>query len=173
MPQTITEKVVQAHSEGLEPGHEVQAGDMVTVRPFHVMTHDNTGAVLPKFHTIGAKRVADPSQPVFTLDHRINPLAIGRPRRIYGLLFRSAADTLLAFARNAKWLGATPGILLFLHTWGQKLDLHIHVHCIVTGGGLTKEGVWRSSKPYFLFPVHAPSQGCFGQSFSKACAGLW
>ena len=95
---------------------------------------------------------------VFTLDHRINPLAIGRPKLIYGLLFRRVADTLLAFARNPKWLGATPGILLFLHTWGQKLDLHIHVHCIVTGGGLTKEGVWRSSKPHFLFPVHALSK---------------
>ena len=71
MPQTITEKVVQAHAEGLEPGHEVQAGDMVTVRPFHVMTHDNTGAVLPKFRAIGAERVADPSQPVFTLDHNV------------------------------------------------------------------------------------------------------
>lgn len=71
MPQTITEKVVQAHAEGLEPGHEVRAGDMVTVRPAHVMTHDNTGAVLPKFRTIGAKRVADPSQPVFTLDHNV------------------------------------------------------------------------------------------------------
>ena len=95
---------------------------------------------------------------VFTLDHRINPLAIGRPKLIYGLLFRRVADTLLAFARNPKWLGATPGILLFLHTWGQKLDLHIHVHCVVTGGGLTKEGVWRSSKPHFLFPVHALSK---------------
>jgi homoaconitate hydratase len=71
MPQTITEKVVQAHSEGLEPGHEVLAGDMVMVRPFHVMTHDNTGAVLPKFRAIGATRVADPSQPVFTLDHNV------------------------------------------------------------------------------------------------------
>jgi homoaconitate hydratase len=71
MPQTITEKVVQAHAEGLEPGYEVLAGDMVTVRPFHVMTHDNTGAVLPKFRTIGAERVADPSQPVFTLDHNV------------------------------------------------------------------------------------------------------
>ena len=94
---------------------------------------------------------------VFTLDHRINPLAIGRPRVIYGLLLRRAADTLLEFACNPKWLGATPGILLFLHTWGQKLDLHIHVHCIVTGGGLTKEGAWRSTKPHFLFPVHALS----------------
>ena len=54
MPQTITEKVVQAHAVGLQPGHEVLAGDMVTVRPSHVMTHDNTGAVLPKFRTIGA-----------------------------------------------------------------------------------------------------------------------
>jgi homoaconitate hydratase len=71
MPQTITEKVVQSHAEDLEPGYEVQAGDMVTVRPFHVMTHDNTGAVLPKFRTIGAERVADPSQPVFTLDHNV------------------------------------------------------------------------------------------------------
>jgi homoaconitate hydratase len=71
MAQTITEKVVQSHAEGLESGHEVRAGDMVTVRPKHVMTHDNTGAVLPKFRTIGASRVADPSQPVFTLDHNV------------------------------------------------------------------------------------------------------
>lgn len=71
MPQTITEKVVQEHAVDLEPGHEVRAGDMVTVRPFHVMTHDNTGAVLPKFRTIGASQVADPDQPVFTLDHNV------------------------------------------------------------------------------------------------------
>jgi homoaconitate hydratase len=71
MPQTITEKVVQAHAEGLPPGHEVRAGDMVTVRPAHVMTHDNTGAVMPKFRSIGAKHIADPAQPVFTLDHNV------------------------------------------------------------------------------------------------------
>jgi len=71
MAQTITEKVVQAHAVGLEQGAEVLAGDMVTVRPAHVMTHDNTGAVLPKFRTIGAKHVADPAQPVFALDHNV------------------------------------------------------------------------------------------------------
>jgi homoaconitate hydratase len=71
MPQTITEKVVQAHAVGLAAGHEVLAGDMVTVRPAHVMTHDNTGAVLPKFRAIGASRVADPAQPVFALDHNV------------------------------------------------------------------------------------------------------
>jgi homoaconitate hydratase len=71
MGQTITEKVVQAHADGLLPKHEVRAGDMVTVRPAHVMTHDNTGAVMPKFRSIGAKRIADPAQPVFTLDHNV------------------------------------------------------------------------------------------------------
>jgi len=71
MSQTITEKVVQAHAVGLEAGAEVLAGDMVTVRPKHVMTHDNTGAVLPKFRAIGAERVADPTQPVFALDHNV------------------------------------------------------------------------------------------------------
>ena len=71
MPQTITEKVVQSHAVDLPAGAEVLAGDMVTVRPAHVMTHDNTGAVLPKFRTIGAARVADPTQPVFALDHNV------------------------------------------------------------------------------------------------------
>ena len=71
MPQTITEKVVQAHAVGLDDGHEVRAGDMVTVRPAHVMTHDNTGAILPKFRSIGAAGVADPAQPVFALDHNV------------------------------------------------------------------------------------------------------
>jgi homoaconitate hydratase len=69
--QTVTEKVVQAHAVGLPGGHVVGAGDMVTVRPVHVMTHDNTGAVLPKFRAMGPVRVADPAQPVFALDHNV------------------------------------------------------------------------------------------------------
>ncbi|HHQ48094.1 MAG TPA: homoaconitase [Acidobacteria bacterium] len=71
MAQTVTEKIVQAHAVGLPAGHEVRAGDMVTVRPFHVMTHDNTGAIIPKFRAIGADRMADPAQPVFALDHNV------------------------------------------------------------------------------------------------------
>ncbi len=77
MPQTITEKIVQAHAVDLPSGHEVRAGDMVTIRPRHVMTHDNTSAVLAKFRTIGAERVADPSQPVFTLDHNVQDTSEG------------------------------------------------------------------------------------------------
>jgi len=71
MSQTITEKIVQSHAVDLPPNHEVRAGDMVTIRPRHVMTHDNTSAVLSKFRSIGARRVADPAQPVFTLDHNV------------------------------------------------------------------------------------------------------
>ncbi|PWB77788.1 MAG: homoaconitase [Holophagae bacterium] len=71
MSQTITEKIVQSHAVDLSPGHEVRAGDMVTIRPRHVMTHDNTSAVLSKFRAIGATRVADPAQPVFALDHNV------------------------------------------------------------------------------------------------------
>jgi homoaconitate hydratase len=69
--QTATEKIVQAHTVGLTAGQVVQAGDIVTVRPRHVMTHDNTAAVLPKFRGMGCSRVADPGQPVFALDHDI------------------------------------------------------------------------------------------------------
>jgi len=97
MAQTITEKVVQAHAVGLEPGHEVRAGDMVTVRPVHVMTHDNTGAVLPKFRAIGAEKVADPAQPVFTLDHNV----------------QDASDANLAKYRRIEEFAASQGIVFF------------------------------------------------------------
>ena len=71
MPQTIIEKIAQKFAIGLEQGHEVHAGDYISIRPAYVMTHDNTGAVIPKFRAIGAKRIANPRQVVFTLDHDI------------------------------------------------------------------------------------------------------
>ncbi len=91
MPQTITEKIVQSHAVDLTPGHEVRAGDMVTVRPFHVMTHDNTGAVIPKFKEIGATRMADPSQPVFTLDHNVQDTSEANLKK-YGAIEDFAGD---------------------------------------------------------------------------------
>ncbi|HQL23142.1 MAG TPA: homoaconitase, partial [candidate division Zixibacteria bacterium] len=69
--QTLVEKIAQRYAVGLEPGHAVRAGDYLSIRPAHVMTHDNTGAVIPKFQSIGAARVANPRQPVFTLDHNV------------------------------------------------------------------------------------------------------
>lgn len=71
MAQTFVERMVQRHAVGLPAGQEVHAGDYVMVRPLHVMTHDNTSAVIEKFRSIGATRIHDPRQPVFCLDHDI------------------------------------------------------------------------------------------------------
>jgi homoaconitate hydratase len=96
MPQTVTEKIVQAHSVGLPENHEVRAGDMVSVRPAHVMTHDNTGAVLLKFRAIGAARVADPMQPVFALDHNVQDTSEANLAK-YRAIESFAADQGIAF----------------------------------------------------------------------------
>ncbi|KAJ2453648.1 mitochondrial Homoaconitase [Coemansia sp. RSA 2336] len=69
--QTLVEKIAQRHAVGLGEGEVVRSGDFIAIRPRHIMTHDNTGAVIPKFKSIGATRLADPQQPVFALDHDI------------------------------------------------------------------------------------------------------
>ena len=71
VPLTRVEKIATRYAVGLKPGEVVRAGDFVTIRPKHVMTHDNTGAVIPKFKQIGAKKIHDPRQPVFAIDHDI------------------------------------------------------------------------------------------------------
>jgi homoaconitate hydratase len=70
-PQTVIEKIATRYTVGLKPGQTVHAGDFVTIGPKHVMTHDNTGAVIPKFKQIGATRIRDAHQPVFAIDHDI------------------------------------------------------------------------------------------------------
>src|SRR3989441_2846179 len=71
MGLTLVEKIAARHADGLAPGTVVRSGDFISIRPRHVMTHDNTGAVIPKFKQIGATSVADPAQPVFAIDHDI------------------------------------------------------------------------------------------------------
>ena len=97
---------------------------------------------------------------VFTQPHKLNPLIFRNPRDLLGLLFRSVSQTLLTFAKDEKFLGAKPGVVMVLHTWGRKLNLHYHVHCIVTGGGLSNSGEdWvNCPKDDFLFPVRALSK---------------
>ncbi len=95
---------------------------------------------------------------VFTLPHALNVLAQGNPRVLYAALFRAAADTLLTFGRDPRHLGGTIGVTAVLHTWGQNLSQHLHLHCVVTGGALTADGAqWIAAKPGFLFPVRALS----------------
>src|SRR6059058_1387444 len=71
MGLTLVEKIAARHADGLAPGTVVRSGDFISIRPRHVMTHDNTGAVIPKFKQIGATSIADPAQPVFAIDHDI------------------------------------------------------------------------------------------------------
>ena len=74
---------------------------------------------------------------VFTLPAAIGPLARANPAAVYGLLFQAAADTLREVAADPHYLGAEVGVLAVLHTWGQQLTHHPHLHCVVTGGGLS------------------------------------
>jgi hypothetical protein len=118
----------------------------------------------------GARMLPVPHfQVVFTLDHRVNALAEVNPEAIYDLLFATANQTLKAFAQQ--YLGGEIGVTAVLHTWGQTLQHHIHLHCMVTGGALaqTKAGYrWRKCAKGFLVPVVALSQQ-FRDAF---CAGL-
>lgn len=96
---------------------------------------------------------------VFTLPHALNPLIQGNPRCLYDLLFKAASETLLTFGQDRRWVGGEIGITLVLHTWGQNLGQHVHVHGLVTGGGLTLNGhAWRPARKRFLFPVRALSK---------------
>ena len=90
---------------------------------------------------------------VFTLPHELNPFIYCNQNLLYGLLHRCCAETLLELSADKKWLGATPGIIQVLHTWNQELDYHVHMHCIVSGGGLTKDGKIRKSCKNFFIPT--------------------
>jgi Transposase zinc-binding domain/Putative transposase len=92
---------------------------------------------------------------VFTLPQQMGSLALQNAREIYGILFRAASETLFTIAADPKRLGASIGFLAVLHTWGQNLHLHPHLHCVVPGGGLSPDGAkWiNCRKPSFLLPV--------------------
>jgi hypothetical protein len=78
---------------------------------------------------------------------------------LYNLLFQAVAETLLTVARDPRHLGAEIGFLAVLHTWGQTLHHHPHLHCVVPGGGLSPDGVqWRACRPTFFLPVRVLSR---------------
>ena len=104
---------------------------------------------------------------VFTLPHVLNPLIQQNQQALYTLLFRTVAHTLLEFGQNR--FGVQLGITAVLHTWSQTLLDHYHLHCIVTGGGLSADGSkWVNTPPHYLFAVRALSEVIRG----KFCAGL-
>ena len=95
---------------------------------------------------------------VFTIPSELNHLVLMNQKVMYDLLFRSASETLSELANNPKHLGATVGVIGILHTWGQNLMNHPHIHCIVTGGGLSSDGSrWISCRKGFFLPVRVMS----------------
>jgi hypothetical protein len=96
---------------------------------------------------------------VFTLPDAFNGLVLANQRVAYGILFVAAAQTLLEVAASPGRLGARIGFVAVLHTWGQNLQLHPHVHCVVPGGGLSRDGTrWIGCRPGFFLPVRVLSR---------------
>jgi hypothetical protein len=96
---------------------------------------------------------------VFTLPAAIGAIAYHNKAKLYGLLFSAAAETLATIAADPKHLGAALGTTMVLHTWGQSLDHHPHVHCIVPGGGISPDGErWIRCRPNFFLPVRVLSR---------------
>ena len=90
---------------------------------------------------------------VFTLPHELNSLIYCNQKLLYGFFHRCCAETLLELSSNERWLGATPGIIQVLHTWNQEIGYHVHMHCIISGGGLTADQKIKKSKSTFFIPV--------------------
>ena len=96
---------------------------------------------------------------VFTVPPAVADIALQNKKTVFGILLRTSAETLLTIAADPKHLGATIGFFSILHTWGQNLLFHPHVHCVVTGGGLAPDGLsWISSRPRFFLSVRVLSR---------------
>jgi hypothetical protein len=96
---------------------------------------------------------------IFTLPHELGPLALQNPGHLYGLLFRTVAQTLQDIAQDPKHLGAEIGGLAVLHTWGQQLHHHPHLHCVLPAGGVAPDGThWIPCRPHFFLPVRVLSR---------------
>ncbi len=96
---------------------------------------------------------------IFTLPHELRAFARRHQKEVYGLLIKSAAHSILKLAADPRYVGGLVGVMAVLHTWGSNLSYHPHVHCLVTGGGLSSDGqVWMPARDDYLVPVRALSR---------------
>jgi hypothetical protein len=109
---------------------------------------------------------------VFTLPHELSALVLQNKKLLYNLLLRSSAETLVQIAADSKHLGAQIGFLSVLHTWGQNLMHHPHVHCVIPAGGLAVDGSrWIHTRPGYFLPIRVLSK-VFRGKFTKALKNL-
>jgi len=95
---------------------------------------------------------------VFTVPTELQSALLRHQTALYNLLFKATAETVIELCADRKYLGAKPGITAVLHTWGQSLNYHPHIHMLVTGGGLTACGKWQASRKKFFLPVRVLSK---------------
>jgi hypothetical protein len=108
---------------------------------------------------------------IFTLPHELGGFARPHQKEVYGLLIKSAAGSIVKLAADPRYVGGLVGVMAVLHTWGSNLSYHPHVHCLVTGGGLSSDGqAWMPARDDYLVPVKALSKlfrGIFLDSLRK------
>jgi len=97
---------------------------------------------------------------VFTVPNELHEVFLQYPKELYSLLFKVSWSVISDFSSNPKFIGGKTGMIAILHTWGQNISFHPHLHCVIPGGGITPQGKWRNSKAKgkFLFPVKAMSK---------------
>ncbi|MFC1733809.1 IS91 family transposase [candidate division KSB1 bacterium] len=97
---------------------------------------------------------------VFTLPHELNEIAKQYPKQVYNALFDAGWNTIKTLSKDKKYMGVKTGMVAILHTWGQKLWLHPHLHCVVPGGGITRKEKWKNAryKDKYLFPQKVMSK---------------
>lgn len=109
---------------------------------------------------------------VFTLPHRLNGWIARAPKVMYRILFAASWETLRTFGADPKRLGGLMGMTAVLHTWGQQLNRHVHLHCLVPGGALIEGQQWKGTQSHYLFPVKALStyfKGTLVRRLRHAC----
>lgn len=104
---------------------------------------------------------------VTTTPSELNIIALYNKKEFYNILFEATKESILTLCEDPKWLGAKVGITSILHTWGQTLELHPHIHSIVTGGGLTKNNKWEESSENYLIKVQVLTSMFKGKFLSK------
>jgi len=95
---------------------------------------------------------------VFTVPPDLRQLFYQNQDVCYGILHKAVSETIKELCADTKHLGAKPGVTSIMHTWGQNLSFHPHIHCIITGGGLTEFGTWKHSSKKFFLPVRILSK---------------
>jgi len=108
---------------------------------------------------------------VFTVPQHLHPLIYQNQELLYGLMYKAVAETLAQLSKDKKYLGAQVGFFSLLHTWGQDLHYHPHIHVVVLAGGLTKQNLWRNSSKKFFIPVKVLSKKFRGKylHYLKQC----